>query len=106
MIVLIVFWHFCRDGEEWLSRRRVINQLLLHPRALPHFSQRINDTINDLIKHWTNRSPVSATAAPPNTGDPTGQSITINNIQEDVFNWSIECTYKTNSVFSHGQCQC
>ncbi|GAV03877.1 hypothetical protein RvY_14246 [Ramazzottius varieornatus] len=82
---------FFMDGEEWLSRRRVINQLLLHPRALPHFSQRINDTINDLIKHWTNRSPVSTTAAPPNTGDPTGQSITINNIQEDVFNWSIEC---------------
>ncbi|OQV21685.1 Sterol 26-hydroxylase, mitochondrial [Hypsibius exemplaris] len=67
---------FFMDGEHWLSRRRVMNQLLLHPKTVPQFTERINETIDDLIDRWIRIK---------------GPDSVVDKVEVEMFNWSIEC---------------
>ncbi|XP_055348630.1 1,25-dihydroxyvitamin D(3) 24-hydroxylase, mitochondrial-like [Paramacrobiotus metropolitanus] len=68
---------FFMDGEHWQSRRRVMNQLLLHPKVVPQYADRINDTVDDLIARWSTIK--------------KGHDNVVDKVEVEMFNWSIEC---------------
>jgi cytochrome P450 len=55
-----------------------MNQLLFHPRTVPQFTDRINQTIDDLIDRWIRIK---------------GDSGTVDKVEVEMFNWSIECEW-------------
>ena len=63
-----------------------MNQLLLHPKTVPLFTERINDTIDDLMARWTRIK---------------GDTSVVDQVEVEMYNWSIECEFVAfSAVFS------
>ena len=72
-----------RDGEEWSSRRRILNKFFLMPEVISQYTSVFNDVITDMLANWSTK--LAATGRK--------EQLVINDLEKQLYMWSVECKF-------------
>ncbi|XP_017490487.1 PREDICTED: cytochrome P450 315a1, mitochondrial-like, partial [Rhagoletis zephyria] len=71
---------FFMEGEEWSSRRRTLNKVFLKQSVISEYTSVFNEVITDMLSKWSDKL----------AQDDKGNGILINDLEKELYNWSIE----------------
>lgn len=93
-----------RDGPEWSTRRKSLNRIFLKKETVSGYEDEFNDVISDLLSRWTslvnqgNTTPTSSSLGHCESQfkiTPSPSSNILQDLERELYNWSIECEYCT-----------
>lgn len=84
-----------KEGTHWSERRKSLNRVFLKQKTISEYSTVFNEVVTDLLKKWTlavENPCLSGTSSSNNNLDlNTSQGHQLQNLERELYNWSIEC---------------